>query len=74
MAHSNKKFNLTKEQRKVYDFIVSYIDEHDVAPSTAEMMEGCSKSSGEISRYVKALKERGWIDYIPHAKRSITIL
>lgn len=69
------KYNLTPKQQEVFDFIDDFIDEKGYAPSYREIMDGCCfPSTGAVSQKLKALKERGWIDYLPKQTRSITIL
>lgn len=70
-----QKFNLTPTQREVFDFIDDFIDEKGFAPTYREIAEGCGFTSlSRVTKLMKALKLRGWIDYLPKQNRSITII
>lgn len=65
---------LTRTQQKTYNFIQSYIDEHGLAPTAAEIAEGIGiKSRGVVHRYVKALESAGLIDLVPNRHRNIRL-
>lgn len=70
-----QKFNLTPAQREVFDFIDDFIDGKGYAPTYREIQSGCDIGTlSRVTQLVAALKERGWIDYLPKQTRSITIL
>lgn len=75
-TQQSKKFNLTPMQRKVFDFIVKYMNEHEgIAPKYEDIQKGLNiKAKSNVSRHVQNLKARGWIDYIPNHAQSIIIL
>ena len=68
-------YNLTANQRKVFDAIASYIGEHDgMAPTVREIMSMTGiKGSGGVAANLDALEQRGWIKRLPNRRRSITI-
>ena len=69
-----KKFNLTKKQLELLNFIKKYIDENNMAPSYEEMKIGTGVSSKcLIFVKVNQLQERGWIEKLPGKNRSIII-
>jgi len=69
-----KKFNLTKKQLELFNFIKKYIDENNMAPSYEEMKTGTGVSSKcLIFSKVNQLQERGWIEKLPGKNRSIII-
>jgi len=69
-----KKFNLTKKQLELFNFIKKYIDEKNIAPSYEEMKIGTGVSSKcLIFTKINQLQERGWIEKLPGKNRSIVI-
>ena len=70
-----KKFNITKKQRDLFNFIKDYIDKNNMAPSYEEMKEGTGCTTKcTIFTKVNQLQERGWITKLPGKSRSITII
>lgn len=58
-----------------YDAIVAYTDLHGYAPTYDDLRAALGiKSKGRINRIVLALRERGYINYTPRMKRSISIV
>ena len=67
---------MTKRQKKLYDYLIRYISENDIAPSYVEMMEymGLSKKSKSvIHHYLTELEKEGLITRIPGKWRGIKI-
>lgn len=51
---------LTKSQKKTYDFIKGYLENHQIAPTLEEISQGIGlRSKGTVSRYVSALIDKG---------------
>ncbi len=79
---SDQRMTLTVEQREFYDFLRLFVKIHGVAPSWAEI--GAGYVAGEkivkrrhpqtISRAIKCLEERGWIERLPLKSRAIRFL
>jgi repressor LexA len=69
-------FNLTANQRKVFDAIAEYIPAHGgMSPTVREIMDITGiKGSAGVAMNLDALEERGWIKRLPHRRRSITIV
>ena len=66
---------LTIKQKETLDFIVSYMVKYGISPTYSEMLEPLkSRSKSRVYANVRALRERGYIDFSPRRKRSITIL
>ena len=66
---------VTKRQAEMLAIIRTYIDEHGYSPSYVELADAMNiKSLGNIHDKVKALQERGHLEYRPGAPRSITLL
>jgi len=67
---------MTKRQKKLYDYLIRYISENDIAPSYVEMMEymGLSKKSKSvIHHYLTELEKEGLITRIAGKWRGIKI-
>ena len=68
------KYGLSPRQKKLFDFIKSYMKKTPVAPSYDEMMIATGyKSKDSISKIVKQLEERKWITRLPGKNRSIQV-
>ncbi len=66
--------SLTKSTQRTFQFIKTYIQEHQIAPTEAEIAEGIGiKSRGVVHRYVHALAEAGLLGVIPGRKRNIRL-
>ena len=68
---------LTIKQKETYEAIKTYIREHRIAPTEAELAELIgiqSKSRGVVHRYLTALSEAGLIKLIPNRRRNIELL
>ena len=66
---------LTLSQRKTYEFICSYIDSHDYAPTIAEIAEGIGiKSRGVVHRYIKVLEAASLIKIEAKRHRNISLV
>jgi len=64
--------SITKKQKEVLDFITSYWDKHEVAPTQKEIKEAFGlKSFGSVQRYLKYLKDAGHIDSNWNARRGL---
>ncbi len=64
--------SLTKKQKQVYDYIVSYIDRYGVSPTQLEIKENFGfKSLGSVQDYVKYLKNLGYLHNDPNAVRGL---
>lgn len=64
--------SLTKKQKQVYDYIVSYIDRYGVSPTQLEIKENFNfKSLGSVQDYVKYLKNLGYLHNDPNAVRGL---
>ena len=69
------KYGLTEKQRKVFNWIKSYIKKHGYAPSYTEIMVAHNmKTRSHAHKIITQLQERKWIAKIPATARSITIL
>lgn len=65
---------LTKKQKQVYDYIISYQDENGIAPTQKEILEYFSlKSFGSVQRYLKYLRDEGLLETDWNARRGIKV-
>ena len=63
---------LTKKQKRVYDFIVEFIDENEYAPTIREVAKGLNLSSpATVYSHIEALRNKG---YLENNKRGTRIL
>ena len=68
------KYGLSPRQKKIFDFIKSYMKKEPVAPSYEEMMRAAGlKSKSGVHKIVRQLEERKWIKRLPGKNRSIQI-
>ncbi|MBA2653469.1 MAG: repressor LexA [Gammaproteobacteria bacterium] len=66
---------LTLSQRKVYEFIQQFIQDHDYSPTMAEIAKGIGiQSRGVVHRYVAALVTEGLINITPGKRRNIHLI
>jgi repressor LexA len=65
---------LTESQHKTYDFIKRFIDEHEYAPTIAEIAQGLGVSSRSyIHRNVHAISKEKLIYLVPNKQRNIRL-
>lgn len=66
---------LTDQQRRTYQFIGKYHDQHGYAPKLGEIAEGIGiRSKGVVHRYIRALAEEGLIELRPGRHRGIHLI
>ena len=65
---------LTLGQHRVYRFIKNYMEQHQYAPTTAEIAMGIGiQSRGVVHRYLKALEDAGYLRLQPNKRRNIVL-
>lgn len=65
----------TKDQKKLLDFLRSYISAHGFSPTYDEMAEALgSRSKGNMARMVKCLEDRGLIRKRFGYRRAIEVV
>tara|TARA_R110000824_G_scaffold365782_1_gene554332 strand:+ start:326 stop:589 length:264 start_codon:yes stop_codon:yes gene_type:complete len=77
LCNKTKDFDvsLTRKQKKVLSFIISYKKENKQSPTFREIADGINLiSTSNIDRYIFVLKNKNFIDYLPYSHRSITVL
>ena len=68
-------YGLTPRQKKLFDFIKSYMKKEPVAPSYEEMKDSLNlKSKSGIHRLISALEERGFIKRLAHKARALEVI
>lgn len=66
---------LTLSEKKTYQYIKQYFDNHCHAPTTSEVAQGIGIASrGVVHRYLKALQSKGYIKLTPKRHRNIVLL
>lgn len=72
----NKANELNEEyEKELYDYLVTYIEQHHYGPTIREIAANTSKSSfSTVKRYLDKLKQTGKIDYNCDESRTITLL
>lgn len=67
-------YSITRQQKRLYDFIVSYLGEKGYSPSFDEMNDALGlRSKSGIHRLIVCLEERGKITRLHGRARSIVI-
>lgn len=66
---------ITPKQRRVLEYLNEYQREHKTAPTFSEIMSALGiKYRSNVSRYLNALEERGFIRRMPNRARAIEVL
>ena len=66
---------LSKKQKEVLDFIKIFTKEQEISPTQREIKEHFGlKSYGSVQRYLKYLKEAGFLEQDWNSKRGLKIL
>jgi repressor LexA len=64
--------SITKKQKEVYDYIVSYTEKKGMAPTQKEIKEKFElKSFGSVQRYIKYLTQAGYLATDWNARRGL---
>ena len=66
---------MTEKQKKVLDFIQTFIKMKGFPPSYAEIAQGLGmRSKSNIHRHVHTLRENGLLQIKPHMVRSLKVI
>jgi repressor LexA len=66
---------MTEKQKKVLDFIQTFIKMKGFAPSYSEIAAGLNmRSKSNIHRHVHTLRENGLLQIKPHMVRSLKVI
>jgi len=69
------KWDRTAVEKKVFDFLAEYKEEHGRFPTQKEIQDHLGmKSSSHTSKCLQRLEEKNWIRRLPHLARAIHIL
>jgi|GEM_PF-3145470 len=69
------KTKLTEKQKVVLDYIVGYIEKHNISPSQAEIAnETFVKHQANVRHYLSALTRKNYLTIEPYEPRSLRIL
>jgi repressor LexA len=70
----DKMKNLTKRQREILNFIESFMEKHDYAPSYREIGEFFEyKSTATVAEHIEALEQKGCLKKDPTMARSLQL-
>ena len=70
-----KSKNLTSKQKKVYDFIVAYLDKNNVSPTISELAGFLKVSSlRTVTQYLESLEKKNLIVRLHGASRGIRLV
>lgn len=71
----SRRLELSARQIEVLDYIESYIDLYGISPTVREIAEGVDSSSpGPVHWVLSALRDKGFISWMPHKARTIRVL
>jgi len=65
---------LTPNQNKLLDILIGFQKRGDPCPSYGELAERLGVNKGRVHDMTTALKQRGFITFIPYAHHSIEVL
>jgi SOS regulatory protein LexA len=66
--------NLTKKQKKVFDFIHSYIAENGISPTIEEVRKKLKlKAVSTVHEHINSLIEKGYLSKSDNSARSLTL-
>jgi DNA (cytosine-5)-methyltransferase 1 len=66
--------SLTKKQKRVFDFIESYINDNGISPTINEIKDGLSLSAvSTVHGHLQILKQKNYIDLFGNEARGIAI-
>jgi SOS-response transcriptional repressor LexA len=68
------RYGLTPKQQRVFDFLKNFSETHYRSPSQQETATALQLGKQSVQVIYAGLRERGWIDWIPSADFSVTIL
>jgi DNA-binding MarR family transcriptional regulator len=74
-AYSTPHEPLTPCQRKIFDFLVRFIDDHGYAPSLSEIATAFNyRALATVHEHLTSLERKGWIRRWHNSERAIEIL
>ena len=69
-----KRMKPTNQDKAVYEYIVSYLIEHQYSPTVRNIGDGVGlTSTASVFCHLAALKRMGFIDYVQKQPRTITL-
>jgi len=75
LKRGTARAGLTKKQRQVLEFVKQFTTETSISPTLDEICAGCGmKSKSQAHHVLTGLRERGYVEWIPHRVRSICVL
>lgn len=66
---------MSKRQKEIYEYIKSFIAEHNYSPTIREIANGVGlKSSSTVHSHLDTMREKGYIDFVDTSPRTLQIL
>ncbi len=65
--------NLTEKQKKILEFIVNFVKEHKISPTTREIAAHFNIAPKNVLKYLKILEEKGYIKRKKKVSRGIIL-
>lgn len=67
-----KNNTLTPKQKRVLDFVTSFVDKNDYSPSLEEIAKYLKlRSISTVHQYIDTLKKKGYLNKVENKQRSI---
>lgn len=64
-----------ERQKKIYEYIIKYIEENRYSPTTREITKGVNiKSVSTVHGHLVKMREKGYINFIDSFPRTISIV
>tara|TARA_R100001230_G_C5549269_1_gene77446 strand:- start:226 stop:468 length:243 start_codon:yes stop_codon:yes gene_type:complete len=68
------KHGITPMQKRVLDYVRSYIEENEYSPSMREISQNCDLHLSGVSRVITSLEKRKRVSRLYGVRRSIVVL
>ena len=73
-AGNELKHGITPMQKRVLDYVRSYIQENEYSPSMREIAECCDLHLSGVARVIDSLEKRKRVSRLYGVRRSIVVL
>ena len=68
------KHGITPMQKRVLDYVRSYIEENEYSPSIREISKNCDLHLSGVARVLSSLEKRNRVSRLYGVRRSIVVL
>lgn len=73
MIDKTTKQELTQRQNEIYQFVIKYTKEHLYHPTFQEIQNATQTGKSEVSRMLKLIEKKGYIELLPYSPRAIKL-